>query len=176
MNDPVRLKNPSYCAEQVLKHDKDRFLLSLFVHDAAREPLLAIYALNVEFVHIFDVVSEEMIGHVRLAWWQEALDELFAGTAVRPHPVLQALAPLVEAGHISEIVIEPLISSYRASFPEKPLDMDRLLEKAASTLIRSLDVRSLSLWKKANQVIRIHRIRYGQYANGWLKLKLLFVI
>ena len=69
-----------YCADLVRRLDYDRFLMSLFVPQTERPALLAVCALNAELAQVRSLVSEEMIGHIRLAWWQEALE---AGAAPR---------------------------------------------------------------------------------------------
>ncbi len=74
----------SYCGHEVRKHDRDRFLTSLFVPPRRAQALLAVYALNTELAHIRDAVSEEeTIGHIRLAWWQEAIEALYVGARRR---------------------------------------------------------------------------------------------
>src|SRR5579864_8087467 len=104
----------SYCAQEVYRHDRDRFLLSLFVPTVRRETLLALYALNVELARVHAAISEEMIGHIRYAWWQEALEALYAGGRISGHPVLEALAPAIHGGHIPSEALMPLVESYRA--------------------------------------------------------------
>ena len=43
---------------------------------------------------LFRSVREAMLGQVRLQWWREALDEVYAGKAPRRH---ETVAPLAEA-------------------------------------------------------------------------------
>ncbi len=58
---------------------------------------MALVAFNSEIAPIAEQVSEPMLGHIRLAWWREALDEIYAGSAPRNHIVVQALAVAIGA-------------------------------------------------------------------------------
>lgn len=159
----------SHCADLVQTQDKDRFLASLFIPAPARESLMTLYALNIELEHVGHAVSEEMIGHIRYAWWQEAIDALYEGKPARNHPVLQALALLT--GFLPREELNRLIEAYREHFPNAP-DVDGLLDSLSASLLQaqSVDTRG---WQKANRVIATHRARYGRGMNGWLSLKLL---
>lgn len=77
---------------QVRRVDEDRWLASRFAPAAVRERLIALYALNDEIARTAEVVKQAAIGDIRLAWWREAIAEIYAGKAVRAHPVLQAFA------------------------------------------------------------------------------------
>src|SRR5882724_8075260 len=90
----------SHCAEEIRRHDRDRFLAALFVPVEQREALFAACALNIELARIRTAVSEEMLGHIRQAWWEEAVEALYVGAPPRGQPVLLALAPVIEAGHL----------------------------------------------------------------------------
>ena len=59
--------------------DPDRYASALFAPRPAREPLFALYALNVELARAAEQVSEPQLGEIRLQWWREALDRAAAG-------------------------------------------------------------------------------------------------
>ena len=92
----------SFCAEQLRSHDHDRFLTCLFAPSGAREDLFALYAFNLEIAKVAEVVSEPMAGQIRIQWWREALDGLYAG-APRKH---QVAVPLSEAVRRHELTRE----------------------------------------------------------------------
>lgn len=163
----------SYCADLVKRHDRDRFMLSLFVAADAREALLALYALNVELAHVRIAVREEMIGHIRYAWWQETMEKLYAGAAPHGHPTLSALLPLIEAGALPQEAVMPLIESYRTHFPDPPPDADARLAELSQGLLQVLSPASALHWVNAQRIIARHRKRYGAGGNGWLALRLL---
>jgi 15-cis-phytoene synthase len=56
---------------------------------------VALYAFNHELARVAEVAREPLMQEIRLTWWSEALDEIFAGGPVRRHPVVEALSELV---------------------------------------------------------------------------------
>lgn len=83
----------TWCAEQVRRSDRDRFLTSLFADAAVREDLFALYAFNIEIARTRDVVSEPTLGAIRLQWWREAIEKIGEGaTPHGQHEVLEVLA------------------------------------------------------------------------------------
>ncbi|MDE3061181.1 MAG: squalene/phytoene synthase family protein [Pseudomonadota bacterium] len=160
----------SYCADLVKRHRRDDFLQSLFVPAEARETMLALYALNAELSQVRDKTGEELIGQVRLAWWQEAVSAIYDGHPPREQPVLQALAQVT--GHVPQEPLMALIDSYREYFPELP-DVEAAMDELALVLLRAISPQSEPGWQKAKSMIAKHRKRYGDGRNGWLNLKLL---
>ena len=70
--------------------DRARYLTALSAPVAVRPALLALLAFDAEISRIPQVVSEPMLGRIRLQWWLEALPGINAGRAPG-HPVAQAL-------------------------------------------------------------------------------------
>lgn len=78
---------------RIRRVDPDRWLSSRFVADAAaRADLITLYALDHELTRIPLVVSNPLMGEIRLTWWREGLEEIAEGKAARAHAVLQAVA------------------------------------------------------------------------------------
>jgi phytoene synthase len=100
----------SPCAATVRRADYDRYLAALFAPAAARERLWALYAFNHEIAKVRETVSEPMIGQIRLQWWREALDGIYAG-APRKHMVVEALAAAVSASPPDRADFEALIDA-----------------------------------------------------------------
>lgn len=77
----------------VRRVDPDRWLSSRFVADAAaRADLITLYALDHELTRIPLVVSNPLMGEIRLTWWREGLEEIAEGRPPRAHAVLLAVA------------------------------------------------------------------------------------
>ncbi len=163
----------SYCALQVYESDRDRFLQSLFVPELQRESLLAIYALNVELRRIHNNVSEEMIGHIRYAWWYEKLEAMFEGKTIPGHPVMEALEPLIEEGALPKPELLALVETYRAHYPELPHDADMRLKGLSLILLRKICPQAERAWLTADDIVTRHRERYEQGRNTWLAARLL---
>ena len=66
----------SDCARLVRRYDNDRYLTALFAKADRREALFALAAFNLEVAKIPEVVSEPMLGEMRLQWWREVIDEI----------------------------------------------------------------------------------------------------
>ena len=63
--------------------DYERFLAIQLASAAKRPALYALTALNTELARIAETVSEPLLGHIRLAWWREALEELLGPSEPR---------------------------------------------------------------------------------------------
>ena len=101
--------------------DPDRWLAARLVEEvAARDELLALYALNDELARVAVSVREPMLGEMRLAWWEEALDGLFAGRGGRGQPVLEALAPAAAAGRLPRAPLERMVLARDADLAREP--------------------------------------------------------
>lgn len=97
---------------QVKAADPDRWLAARLIADAqARSDVLALYALNHVVAKIPTQVSEMMMGHIRLAWWREAIEELAAGAAPRAHPVVEALADPIRRRAFDPAELDALIDA-----------------------------------------------------------------
>lgn len=87
------------------KADPDRRLAALFAPAQTRDALLALYVFNHEIARIPESVTEPLIGEMRLTWWREAIEALYADPPQpRRHDVLEALAPLIGRLPKSEVL------------------------------------------------------------------------
>jgi 15-cis-phytoene synthase len=82
------------CMDLVRMHDRDRYIATLFAPDGKRPHLFALYAFGVEVARIPLLVSEPMIGEIRLQWWFDTLAAIEAKQVV-DHPVAQIFAGVV---------------------------------------------------------------------------------
>lgn len=99
--------------ELVKTHDKDRYLASLLIPDEHRDAVLALYAFNVEIARVRNIVSEPMIGEIRLQWWRDVLkseDE----NAGQGHPVATALLDTIATYNLDVGSFDKMIAA-RAS-------------------------------------------------------------
>ena len=97
---------------EVRRADPDRWLASRLISDAAvRSDVLAVLALDAELARVRSVVSEALLGEIRLTWWQEALDEITEHRPVRRHPTVQALAQAIQTRDLSPVLLSSLIEA-----------------------------------------------------------------
>jgi phytoene synthase len=134
----------SYCAEQVRRLDRERYLCTLFAPPQGRERLLALYAFNSEIARVRETVSEPLIGQMRLQWWREAIAELAAGK-VRAHPVAQALAAAWAQSPPRPELIERLLVARELDLDDTPPADCTALEKYAEGSAAALQQATLDL-------------------------------
>lgn len=152
----------SVCGAQLYSQRRPHFLLCLLAPQPVREIFFGFFTLNLELAHVHHAVSEEMLGHLRYAWWEENLQAIADGRPPRAHPVLQALTP-DSAGEGLR-----LVEAYRSAYPELP-DIDPLLTETSLNLIRHHAPESESRWRRGLHIVQHHR-----GGTAWLALKLLW--
>lgn len=99
----------NYCADLVLRHDPDRFLLSVFAPAACRPALWALYAFNHEIAKTREVVTETQLGLIRLQWWRDAIAAIYEGGKVPEHKILQPLAQAIRKYDLSRDLFDALV-------------------------------------------------------------------
>lgn len=97
-------------AQWVREADPERFLGALFAREPVRSHLLALAAFNHEVAKIAGVTREAAAGAIRLQWWRDVIEEIYAG-AVRAHPVAQALAETVDLHELPRAPFDALIDA-----------------------------------------------------------------
>lgn len=126
-------ESESYCLEEVRRHDHDRYLTTLFLPPLQRADALALYAFNLEVARTREIVSEPILGQIRLQWWRETIEGIYAGTA-REHPVVEALSETCQRHNLDRRKIEALIDAREVDMDDgAPSDMPALEAYAANT-------------------------------------------
>ncbi|MEQ9362286.1 MAG: squalene/phytoene synthase family protein, partial [Rhodospirillales bacterium] len=115
------------------RDDRDRYLTALLAPPEAREGLIALYGFNLEIARVRETVSEELIGRMRLQWWRDRLDDIYAGTPPK-HPVAEPLAWAVARFALPRGVLEDLIAAREDDLAgEAPADLPALEDHARRT-------------------------------------------
>ncbi|MDJ0611291.1 MAG: phytoene/squalene synthase family protein [Kiloniellales bacterium] len=116
----------SYCAREVRRHDRDRYLASLLASAERREDLFALYAFNLEVAKTAEVVSEAPLGLIRFQWWRESLDEIYDGRP-RRHAVVEPLHRAVTRHGLTRGRFDALIDAREGDLdPDPPADLPEL--------------------------------------------------
>ncbi|MDY6924875.1 MAG: squalene/phytoene synthase family protein [Pseudomonadota bacterium] len=111
--------------QQVRAADADRWLSSRFVADArARADLIALYAFEAELLAIPTRVTQPLLAEMRYVWWREQMDGVFAGTARKGHPVLEALTDMVDRRGSARAPFDGLIEAHVGRVHGEPHDLD----------------------------------------------------
>jgi 15-cis-phytoene synthase len=129
----------SYCLDLVRQHDKDRFLASLFAPETKRPHLLALYAFNAEITRIREMVSEPALGEIRLQWWHDTIDGIYAREP-QDHPVAIDLAAAIQEGDLPKHALQNLVKAHRFDFYSDPMptlgDLEGYLGDTSAALIQ----------------------------------------
>ena len=113
---------------QVKGADPDRWMATRFIADAqARADVVALYAFNHALARIAEQVTEPMMGHIRLAWWREAIDELFAGKEARAHPGVAAMAGPIGRRAFGQADLDALIDARATDLEPETLTSEAAL-------------------------------------------------
>ena len=119
-------ESTAYCAEALCRQDHERYLTCLFAPADKRAGLFALYAFNLEVAKTAEVVSEAMLGRIRLQWWRDAIDGIYAARP-QAHAVIEPLAAAVAAHRLSRAHFDRLIDGREADLDlEEPADMPAL--------------------------------------------------
>ncbi len=134
----------------VRRVDPDRWLASRFVADpAARTDLIALYAFNHELARAAEVASQPLVGEMRLAWWREALDEMFEGRPVRRHPTAQAMTEAVRRRGLDQEALTALVDAHLRDLDGWPLAAGEALAYAQATAGRLMALAAAVLAPRA---------------------------
>jgi len=119
--------------------DRDRYLCLLLTPEPKRGEVAALYAFNAELAQVRERISDPAAGEVRLAWWEQVVDSIFAGDTLNA-PVPQGLARAVEAGDLPRHTLLNMIEARRFDLFDDPMpDLNTLegyLGETASALIQ----------------------------------------
>jgi phytoene synthase len=96
-----------YCQERAARSGSSFYYSFLFLPEARRQAITALYAFCREIDDVVDETNDPAVARVKLAWWRTEVAAIYTGTP--QHPVSQALAQLVgafrlERKHLEEII------------------------------------------------------------------------
>ncbi|ASR88911.1 presqualene diphosphate synthase HpnD [Alcaligenes aquatilis] len=84
-----------YCQNKAAQSGSSFYYAFLFLPPERRRAITALYAFCREVDDVVDEVHEESVARMKLVWWRTQVADLYEGRA--HHPVMQALAPHIEA-------------------------------------------------------------------------------
>ncbi len=113
-----------------------RYWSWLFADNAAREPLLGVYALLAEWRALTDVATDRGVAEVKLAWWRDEMRRLCTGSAA--HPVTRYLADMPRANAAAFEPLEHCIEAVGAELSGVPLEHAAELGPHADALYGAL--------------------------------------
>lgn len=142
----------SYSGQEVRKYDNDRFLTCLFAPAERRESLFALYAFNLEIAKTREVVTEPVLGQMRLQFWRDGIEKVYAGADVPKHAVMEPLAAAAKGQGtgqgLSRALLERLIDAREADLEDAP-------PASLDCLVNYADVTSTPLVQLALEVLGV---------------------
>ncbi|PON53814.1 Squalene/phytoene synthase [Parasponia andersonii] len=131
----------SHCVQQVRSYDYHHYLCLLELPINMRKAAFAIRAFNIETARAMDIASDPKIGLMRLLWWQETIDKIYAKRTIE-HPTAQALSAVIKENKITKgwlkRSVEARINDARrevTEIPEKIQELEQYAEDTASTIL-----------------------------------------
>lgn len=131
----------SHCVQQVRSYDYHHYLCLLELPQNMRRAAFALRAFNVETARAMDVASDPRIGLMRLVWWQEAIDKIYANKLIE-HPTARALASVVSENKISKSWLKRSVEARindgkreETDVPESIEELEKYAEDTVSTLL-----------------------------------------
>ncbi|NNU80965.1 squalene/phytoene synthase family protein [Halovulum dunhuangense] len=123
------------CAARLAGSDPERFAAVMAAPVERRAHLIALYAFNLELARAPWVTSEPMLAEMRVQWWADAVEEIFAGQLPRAHEVVAPLAAAVHETDLPRAPFETLIEARRMDARAEPVAdaPDRLWRYLADT-------------------------------------------
>jgi phytoene synthase len=105
----------SYCAGEARRNDWERFICALFAPADVREALFSLIAFNSELARTRDVVSQPLLGQIRLQWWRDAIAAIYGdappNAATATHPILVPLGKTIAAYRLERALLDAMIDA-----------------------------------------------------------------
>lgn len=134
--------------EQVRAAEYDLYILSLFFPSALRPAAWVILAFYAEIMAIADKVTEPLAGAMRLAWWRERIADIYSGKPAPPHPLLQALAEVIQHHALPESLWQEMIKAAGYLIEREPCPDMAACELTAAQMMHPL-YEALTLLERA---------------------------
>ncbi|XP_021753192.1 NADH dehydrogenase (ubiquinone) complex I, assembly factor 6-like [Chenopodium quinoa] len=118
----------SYCVQQVRSYDYHNYLCLLELPLEMRRAAFALRAFNVETAKAMDVASDPRIGLMRLLWWQDAVDKIYANKLIE-HPIAQSLSSIVSEHKVSKSWLKRSIEARINDAQREPNEILKTVEE-----------------------------------------------
>lgn len=133
MPTPAAAARLSPAGEVARRHDPERFLAALTAPADRREAIFAVLALEHEVARTREVVSEAMLGEIRLQWWDDVIAAIGEGRTPPTTDLTPALGDAI-AGGVSAATLRGMIEARRRDLDdEAPSSMGELVDYARAT-------------------------------------------
>ncbi len=102
----------TFLSADLRRLDYDRYLLSLFVPEAKRDAVQALFLFDHEIARTRSMVTDTNLGLIRLQWWRDEIARLYAGGDGGEIPILSTMAPLIHQQALPQDLFDHLIYAH----------------------------------------------------------------
>jgi Squalene/phytoene synthase len=159
-------KQLEYCRTLARAHAYGEYLAVLKAEPKARAALLTLLALEAELSHIALRVKEELLAHMRYAWWREGVEALTSGQPPRAQPVMAMLGYVLNETALPPQLLFTMIDAHQQSWPAQ-------LPGVSSAFRETAEAIGGASYNKARALVTAHEAKRGEGGRFWLTLKLL---
>jgi NADH dehydrogenase [ubiquinone] 1 alpha subcomplex assembly factor 6 len=103
--------------------------------------LWALLGFNYEIARVREIVSQPILGQIRLQWWRDAIDEIYAGKPARRHEVATPLAEAIRHHGIARADLDTMIDARERDLAGNPpatlADLETWLDDTSSRLLQA---------------------------------------
>ncbi|KAI7897832.1 isoprenoid synthase domain-containing protein [Cokeromyces recurvatus] len=145
---PERVESAlTYCKNLVRQRDYEGYLCVPFFPAELRNTQYAIRAFNVELASVRENVSKVEIGKMRMQFWKDVIDRIYAGHPPE-QPIALALAEALKTSKLSAMWLKRMISERSNNLDDHQFmtikDMETYSENTQSSLLY-LELESLNI-------------------------------
>ena len=109
----------SVCGDLVFKYDRERMMCISLAPIEKRELLMALLAFNHKISVIPELVSETLLGEIRLQWWSDCIASIYEGEKPN-HPVALGLSAAIETCELSKSLFDQYIAERKFDLHKTP--------------------------------------------------------
>lgn len=118
----------------------DHVLSTAFLEPQARPRLIALILFSGEISRARAVVSESGLAAIRLQWWRDRLDQIYAGLPMGGNPIAIALAAAIKEAGLPRVYLDAMIDGYERELRSAPFqtwsDLEAYLDATSGNLNR----------------------------------------
>jgi phytoene/squalene synthetase len=126
--------------EDAARTQPDRTLATSFIGPDARASVIALILFSHEIGRARAVVSEPGLAAIRLQWWRDTIDQIYAGAAIRAQPVAVALGVTIQEANLPRPYFDAMIDGHELELDTKPFatwaDLEGYLDATQGNLNR----------------------------------------
>jgi phytoene/squalene synthetase len=98
----------------------DHTLATSFLEPDARMRVIGLVLFHHEIARARAVVSEAGLAAIRLQWWRDTIDQIYAGQIVRAQPTAIAIKQVIEEAHLPRTLFDAMIDGYESALDAHP--------------------------------------------------------